>query len=121
MKRLIWTLAMAIVGFGLGWHGQGARYEPGSVATATLWAACIGFGFGNIFDNRRPKNRLLILYWAFTLALAGTFFSPLVPLAQFTAQVVVAGAAGALLGVLIGFAQLKLSGKRQSAERSPTG
>jgi hypothetical protein len=115
MKRLIWTLAMAIVGFGLGWHSQGAPSDRGNVATATIWAACIGFGFGSIFDKRRPRNGLLVLYWAFTLALIGAFFSPLVPLAQFAAQVVVAGAAGALLGVVIGVAQLKYSNRRQSA------
>ncbi len=71
MKRLIWTLAMAVAGFGLGWHSQGAPSDRGNVATATIWAACIGFGFGSIFDKRRPRKGLLVFYWAFTLALIG--------------------------------------------------
>lgn len=115
MKRLIWTLAMAVAGFGLGWHSQGAPPDRGNVATATIWAACIGFGFGSIFDKRRPRKGLLVFYWAFTLALIGAFFSPLVPLTQSAAQVAVAAAAGALSGIVAGFAQLKFSDRRQSA------
>jgi hypothetical protein len=120
MKRVIWTLAMAVAGFGLGWNSQGAVCEPGNVATATLHAACIGFGFGS--NKRRARNGLCVFYWAFTLALIGATFSTSVPLAQFAAQVVVAGAAGALLGVIVGFAQLRVSGSGdRTSERPLTG
>jgi hypothetical protein len=115
MKRVVWTLAMTLVGFGLGWHSQGARYEPQNVAAITLWFGCIGFGFGSIFDKRRPSNGVFIFYRAFTLALIGVFFFPFVPLSQFAAQVVIAAAVGALRGVVVGFAQLKFS-KQQVRE-----
>ena len=62
---------MTVVGFGLGWHSQGARYEPENVAAITLWFGCIGFGFGSIFDKRRPSKGLFIFYRTFTLALIG--------------------------------------------------
>jgi len=100
---------MTVVGFGLGWHGQGARYEPENVATITLWFGCIGFGFGSIFSKRRPSDGLFIFYRAFTLALIGVFFFPFVPLSPFAAQVVIAAAVGALLGAVMGFAQLRFS------------
>jgi hypothetical protein len=112
MKRFGWTLAMAIAGFALGWHGQGGPSDRGDIGIATLWAACIGFGFGSIFDRRRPRNGPLVFYWVFTLALIGVFFSPLVPLAQFAAQVAVSGAIGALVGMGAGFAQVKFSDRR---------
>jgi hypothetical protein len=112
MKRVVWTLAMTLVGFGLGWHSQGARYEPENVAAITLWFGCIGFGFGGIFDKRRPSKGLFIFYRAFTLALIGVFFFPFVPLSQFAAQVVIAGLVGALLGVVVGLAQLKSSERK---------
>ncbi len=115
MKRVVWTLAMTLVGFGLGWHSQGARYEPENVAAITLWFGSIGFGLGSIFDKRRPSNGLFIFYRAFTLALIGVFFFPFVPLSQFAAQVVIAASVGALLGVVVGFAQLKFS-KQQVRE-----
>jgi len=103
---------MTLVGFGLGWHSQGARYEPENVAAITLWFGGIGFGFGSIFDRRRPSNGLFIFYRAFTVALLGVLFFPFVPLPQFAAQVVIAGAVGAFLGAVVGFAQLKFSERK---------
>jgi hypothetical protein len=115
MKRVVWTLAMTLAGFGLGWHSQSARYEPGNVVAITLWFGGIGFGFGSIFSKPRPSDGLFIFYRAFTLALIGVFFFPFVPLSAFAAQVVIAGAVGALLGAVLGFAQLKFS-KQQVRE-----
>jgi hypothetical protein len=109
MKRVVWTLGMTFVGLGLGWHSQGARYEPENVAAIKLWFGGIGFGFGSTFSKRRPSDGLFIFYRAFTLALIGVFFFPFVPLSQFAAQVVIAGLVGALLGAVMGFAQLRLS------------
>jgi hypothetical protein len=103
---------MTVVGFGLGWHSQGARYEPENVAAITLWFGSIGFGFGSIFDKRRTSNGLFIFYRAFTLAMLGVFFWPFVPLSQFAAQVVIAGAVGALVGAVVGFGQLKSSERK---------
>jgi hypothetical protein len=65
--------------------------------------------------NAALGDGLFIFYRAFTLALIGVFFFPFVPLSQFAAQVVIAGAVGAVLGAVVGFAQLRLS-KQQVRE-----
>jgi hypothetical protein len=114
MKRIIWTLAMAIAGFALGWHGKATPADSESVIIATVWGACIGFGFGSIFSKHRPKNPLLVFYWALTLALIGAFFSPLVPLAHFVAQVAVAAIVGALLGFVLGCLQVRFANSKQA-------
>jgi membrane associated rhomboid family serine protease len=121
MKRLLWTAALAVGGFALGWQDQGGRLEPQHVLLVTVWFAAIGFGFGSIFSKRRPSNWLLVCYWAFTLGLVAVIFSGFVPLASFPAQAAVAGAIGGLLGGAVGFAQWKLSERRHNAERPVTG
>jgi hypothetical protein len=107
-KRLTWTLGMTLVGFGLGWHGQGDPNDHWSLLIATWWGAFIGFGFGSIFDKRFHGRAILVFYWAFTLALLTSFFSAAVPLSGFPARLGVAASVGALLGVAIGIAQFRL-------------
>src|SRR5271163_1130722 len=69
MKKLLWTAALAVGGFALGWQDQGGRLEPQHVLLVTAWFAAIGFGFGSIFAKRRPRKGLFVFYWAFTLGL----------------------------------------------------
>ena len=114
MKRVVWTLAMAVVGFWLGWYSQGAFYEPVNVSAITIWAACIGFGFGSIFGKPAISNSLFMFYRVFTLALIGMFFSPFVPAARFSTQVVIASFVGSLAGAIVGFAQLRFAKTRRT-------
>ncbi len=120
MKRLLWTAALAVGGFALGWQDQGGRSEPQHVLLVTVWFAAIGFGFGSIFAKRRPRKGLFVFYWAFTLGLVAIIFSGFVPAANVTTQVVVAGTIGALLGLIVGVAQVKLSSSQSTADR-PVG
>jgi FtsH-binding integral membrane protein len=117
MKRLLWTVAMAVGGFALGWQDQGGRLEPQHVLMITVWFASIGFGFGSIFAKRRPRKGLFVFYWAFTLGLMAMIFSGFVPVANLPTQVAVAGTIGALLGLIVGVAQVKLSSSWRTAQR----
>lgn len=118
MKRIFWTVGMAIIGFGFGWNAQGIRFEIGMVVVSTVWAACIGFGLGSIFSNS-PSGKKRVIYWSFTLALVGAFLGPLVSVPNSFAQEVVATASGAcaglILGLIIGFAQLRRSSVKHQA------
>ena len=93
---------MAVAGLFLGWKGQGPKVDTLEVGVAIIWAAAIGFGFGSIFDQRPPR-RLLVVYWAATLALVAAFFAPLLPVSSFFAQEASAATIGALVGVAVGF------------------
>jgi hypothetical protein len=120
MKRLLWTVAMAVAGFAIGWQDQGIRLDPSHVITLTVWFALIGYGFGSIFAKRLPKWTLLV-HWALTMALVGSIFAPFVPFTYYPAQVAVAGLVGALLGVVMGFVQIKSSSPRHNVEGSASG
>ena len=117
MKRLLWTVALAVAGFAIGWKDPGVRPDPRHVVIVAVWFCCSGFGFGSIFGKRRPRKALFLFYWVLTLALVSAIFSPFVPLTPFVERLAFASAAGALLGGAVGFAQLKFSTARQSAER----
>jgi drug/metabolite transporter (DMT)-like permease len=119
MKRLLWTTGLAIFGFYFGWNGQGADVDLRQVAIATVWAGCIGYGFGSIFEQRITGRRLM-LYWAATLFLVGLFFGPLLPFPSFIVRQVLGGAIGALAGILIGTVQLKLA-RRKSTVGTDSG
>ena len=80
MKRFIWTIAMAIAGFGLGWNGQGVSYDRRRVVLATIWAAGIGLGSEASLTNRGlPTPHWFFI--GFSLWAAGVLLSPVVPLA----------------------------------------
>lgn len=121
MKRLLWTAALAVGGFALGWQDQGGRLEPQHVLLVTVWFAAIGFGFGSIFAKRRPSKGLFVFYWAFTLGLVAMIFSGFVPASYLPTQVAIAGTIGALLGLIAGIAQVKLSSSWRTVERSAGG
>jgi len=105
---------MAVVGLFLGLKGQGVQFEVREVFTPTIWAAAIGYGFGSIFDQRRP-GRALVIYWAATLALVAAFFGPLLRIASFPVQEALAGMIGALVGELIGTIHLRFARRRSDA------
>ena len=101
--------------------------RPSDLWAATLvviWAAGIGFGFGSIFDEGRP-SKLLVVYWALTLALVGPFFGVLAGalLQTDTSEVrlflpgVLGALAGAFLGLLVG--TLQFSRRRAKLRDSP--
>jgi hypothetical protein len=116
MKKIFWTIGVALVGFWFGWFGQAYPFNFALLVIFTVWGACIGYGFGSIFTQRIPTRRLII-EWAITIALVGSLLFPFVPLRLLLAQVGVAAAMGALVGTLIGTFQLKLARhKLQAAE-----
>jgi|SRR5690242_3439940 len=106
MKRFLWTICMAIIGFFLGLKTQGAGLDIFDLTISTTWAGLIGFGFGSIF-SRRPAGNWLVIYWAATLGLVAAFFGPLLPVGSFLAQVTIGAAIGTLAGALIGTLQAK--------------
>jgi hypothetical protein len=95
----------------LGGRIREAGLEPQHVLLVTISFAAIGFGFGNIFANRRPSERLLVFYWAFTLGLVAMIFSGVIPVVSLPTQVTIAGTIGALIGLAVGIIQMKLYAK----------
>src|ERR1700737_3285960 len=101
MKRVFWTVGLALVGLWGGWFAQGYPLTFVVLAIFTIWGGCIGYGFGNIFDQRTPTRRLII-YWAVTLGSVGSLLFAIVPLRFLPAQVGVTAGIGALVGMLVG-------------------
>lgn len=126
MRRVFWTVGMGAAGLLLGLKGQDTLSDVRWTALIVIWAAGIGYGFGAIFDQRHPTKRLVI-YWAATLALVGSFFGLLIgagvqPYASL-AQRTVAGAIGALAGTLFGllFGTMQLRRLRRRSQASHSG
>jgi hypothetical protein len=114
MRRVLWTAGVGLVGFGVGWFGQGLGQEAHTIDLAflapltifTLWGCSIGYGFGNIFGQIVPRKSLII-YWIITLALGALLFSGFVPFSSYAAKLPTAAAIGALVGALIGTVHLR--------------
>ena len=119
MKRILWTVGIALVGFWFGWFGQGYPFNFAVLAIFTTWGGSIGYGFGSIFDQRTPTTRLIV-YWAITLALVGSLLFPIVPLRFVPAQIGAAATISAVLGILVGIAHLKLA-RRKLPTRTGSG
>jgi hypothetical protein len=104
IKRVLWTVGLGLCGLYLGGKGNGLL----GIGLGSLWFAGIGYGIGSIFDQKRP-TKLLVIYWAATLALAAPFWAlpvaalilPDLPNLPFRQQAT-AGAIGALIGALLG-------------------
>ena len=111
MKRVVWTVALGLIGFAFGWKGQSGELNIRQLIIATLWAGCIGYGFGSIFDQRVAGKRL-ILYWSITLALVGLFFGPLLPTNSFILGQAVGALIAGVMGTLVGMLQLKLARRK---------
>ena len=118
MRPILWPLGVGLGGFFIGGMGGG----PAGSALGFVWGACIGYGFGSIFDTKQATKRL-VLYWGFTTALMGIFFGlmfgvPTEPsIANETVAGVIGATVGALLGSLIGCVQLL--GLRRKSEVLP--
>jgi hypothetical protein len=99
LKRILWSLGVGLGGFFIGGIGGG----PVGSAVGFVWGACVGFGFGSIFSNKQVSKRVVV-YWALTLALVGTFFGLVIgaPVEPSVAKENVVGAIGASLGALFG-------------------
>ena len=114
MRRVLWSFGMGVVGF---WFPWSVSYLPGSsvwdIVAGTLWGASIGFGFGTIFEQKRPQEAL-IGYWAVTVALVGSFFGLLLP--HHYSQLI-AWSIGFLVGALFGvsFGVMHLSRLRRKS------
>jgi drug/metabolite transporter (DMT)-like permease len=106
MRRIFWTVGMSVIGVFLALKGQDIRLNVKEVAAGGIWAGCIGYGFGSIFDQR-ISGAQLIFYWAITLALIGLFFGPLLPIGSFLVRQVLGALIAGLAGVLIGTLQLR--------------
>lgn len=116
MRRIFWTAGMSVVGVFLALKGQDVTLNVKEVAVGGIWAGCIGYGFGSIFDQRMFGTRL-IFYWAITLALVGLFFGPLLPVGTFLVRQTLGALIAALAGVLIGTLQLRRT--RRKLRSSP--
>lgn len=101
MKRLVWTIAMAAGGWILGLKGSTGALPLPAVLGA-LWAGSIGFGLGTIFSASRP-TKWLVAYWSGTLALIGGFVGPLIAVPESTTRAVIVGAIGGAAGLILGF------------------
>ena|SRR5437868_12570768 len=103
MKRVLWTVALAMVGFGFALRAFQFP-PPGSVRAYVLgafWGGSIGFGFGTIFQQRNPRKRIVI-YWALTVGLVAMFFGLAIGGTSLLISETVAGGIGALVGILLG-------------------
>jgi hypothetical protein len=64
---------------------------------------------------------LFVFYWGLTLGLVAMIFSGFIPAGNHPVQVAAAGAIGAVLGLIVGLAQVKLSSSWRTAQRSAGG
>lgn len=102
MRRIFWTLGMTLVGLFLAFKGQDVTVNAGEIAIGGIWAACIGYGLGSVFEKRAFRRNTLIAYWCSTMALVGAFFGPLFPSHDFIVQVLLGAVAGTFLGLILG-------------------
>jgi hypothetical protein len=114
-KRILWACGVGFAGFLIGGIAAMTR---GSVV-GLLWGACIGYGFGSIFDQRQA-TKLLLVYWGATLALIGPFFGLIIGArpGYSLAEQVVSGGLGTIVGMLLGliFGAIHLNRLRRVAE-----
>ena len=101
MRRMFWTLGMTLIGLFLAFKGQDVTVNVGEIAIGGIWAGCIGYGLGSIFEKRAFRKKTLIAYWCFTMALVGAFFGPLFPSQRFTIQILLGAVAGTFLGLIL--------------------
>jgi len=109
MKRLYWTVGLALLGLCLGWYSQpypgaGSRFgNLEAILFPVLGFGAVGFGLGTIFSRPRPGWRLVIA-WMATLALVSAFFGVgmIFPVKSFATAEVLGGALGAVVGAVIG-------------------
>jgi hypothetical protein len=61
MKRIFWTVGLALLGLWAGWYAQAYPLNFVVLAVFTIWTGRIGFGFGSIFSEWKygRRDRLL--------------------------------------------------------------
>src|SRR5580698_1099985 len=100
-RRIVWMVGMALGGLLIG----GKAGNLNGIVLGLIWGASIGYGFGAIFD-REQTTKLVVVYWAATLALTGVFFGLLVGAGMHpsptNAQQMIAGVIGAVSGATLG-------------------
>ena len=111
MKRLFWTVGMAVAGLFLAWKSQGPLLNLKELIFITAWVGAIGYGFGSIFERRLSEGRLVVC-WAVTIAMVSPLFSPALPFSSEVLRLTVAAGIGALIGALSGMMQVKLSRRK---------
>lgn len=116
MRRILWTVGLALLGFWGGWYAQGYPLNFVMLAVFTIWAGCIGFGFGSIFSEHRSRRR--IIYWAATFALIVPPPALVIPLPSIALRLSIGVSLGVLLGTLLGTLQALLT-RRKSQTRNP--
>jgi hypothetical protein len=122
LKRIFWLFGVGLGGFFIG----GVYGGPAGSALGFIWGACIGYGFGSIFDTKQATKRLVV-YWGLTTALIGIFFGLMFgvlvepSIANETVAGTIGAAVGALCGSLIGITQLwwRLRRKSQTPHSDP--
>jgi membrane associated rhomboid family serine protease len=120
-RRIVWLVGMGLGGLLIG----GKAGDSGGIALGLIWGASIGYGFGSIFDQEQT-TKLVVAYWAATLALTGIFFGLLVgaglrpdpSVAQQTMAGAIGAVSGAVLGLVVGSMRLRRLRQRSQASHS---
>ena len=120
-RRIVWMVGMALGGLLIG----GKAGNLNGIVLGLIWGASIGYGFGAIFD-REQTTKLVVVYWAATLALTGVFFGLLVGAGMHpsptNAQQMIAGVIGAVsgatLGLLIGSLRIRRFRRRSQVSHT---
>jgi len=119
MKRTLWTVVLALLGFGAGWYAQGYPINFAMLAVFTTWAGCIGFGFGSIFSEHRSRRRLI--YWAATFGLIAPAAALAIPLPSVASRLAIGVTLGVLLGALLGTLQMWLTRRKSHTSDTASG
>jgi hypothetical protein len=104
MRRILWSVGLGILGFGMGWYAQRFPWDILEITVSTIWAGCIGYGIGSIFDEQRIARR--IIYWVMTFGFLGPLAAPFIPFPSTLARLSVGALAGGAVGGLIAVLQL---------------
>lgn len=119
MRRILWSAGLAVLGFGMGWFAQRFPLDILEITISTMWAGCIGYGIGSIFDERQASKR--ITYLVITFGLLGPLAAPFIPIPSTLARLCVGAVAGAAVGGLIAVLQLCFGRQKPGAPGSVTG
>lgn len=98
MKKLVWTISLAIAGIFLTARSAPLHWEW--ITLGAIFGGVIGWGFGSIFSCSETKKA--IFYWAITLGTIGLVFGMEEPVTVLRS--VRRSAYGILVGVLVGLA-----------------
>ena len=110
MKRLLWTISMALAGGFLAVRSAPVHLKW--VLSAAILGALIGLGFGSIFSSKNA--RLVIVYWALTFAVIGSLgLEEPVGAARFLTR----SAYGAVIGITLGLINHLVQARKNHSQR----